>query len=198
MKLEDARRDQYRRLAREQGYKSRAAYKLLENVRKYQLIKEGDVVLDFGAAPGGWLQVAAEAVGESGLVVGVDIEPVHVGEPNVVTIQSDVNSPELSVKLEKVMPRKADVILSDLSPQVMGTWDLDHYRQIELTLTAARLTGGFLRKGGNAMFKVFDGERFTEIRAVLSAQFQKVQITKPKASRRASSELYLVCFGLLR
>jgi 23S rRNA (uridine2552-2'-O)-methyltransferase len=198
MKLEDARRDQYRRLAREQGYKSRAAYKLLENVRKYQLIKEGDVVLDFGAAPGGWLQVAAEAVGESGLVVGVDIEPVHVGEPNVVTIQSDVNSPELSVKLEKVMPRKADVILSDLSPQVMGTWDLDHYRQIELTLTAARLAAGFLRKGGNAMFKVFDGERFTEIRAVLSAQFQRVQITKPKASRRASSELYLVCFGLLR
>jgi len=198
MKLEDARRDQYRRLAREQGYKSRAAYKLLENVRKYQLIKEGDVVLDFGAAPGGWLQVAAEAVGESGLVVGVDIEPVHVSEPNVVTIQSDVNSPELSVKLEKVMPRKADVILSDLSPQVMGTWDLDHYRQIELTLTAARLTAGFLRKGGNAMFKVFDGERFTEIRAALSAQFRRVQITKPKASRRASSELYLVCFGLLR
>jgi 23S rRNA (uridine2552-2'-O)-methyltransferase len=198
MKLEDARRDQYRRLAREQGYKSRAAYKLLENVRKYQLIKEGDVVLDFGAAPGGWLQVAAEAVGESGLVVGVDIEPVHVGEPNVVTIQSDVNSPELSVKLEKVLPRKADVILSDLSPQVMGTWDLDHYRQIELTLTAARLTAGFLRKGGNAMFKVFDGERFTETRAALSAQFQRVQITKPKASRRASSELYLVCFGSLR
>src|SRR6266550_6620011 len=167
MKLEDARRDQYRRLAREQGYKSRAAYKLLENVRKYQLIKDGDVVLDFGAAPGGWLQVAAEAVGESGLVVGVDIEPVHVGEPNVVTIQSDVNSPELSVKLEKVLPRKADVVLSDLSPQVMGTWDLDHYRQIELTLAAARLTGGFLRKGGSGMFKVFDGERFSEIRGVL-------------------------------
>ena len=198
MKLEDARRDQYRKLAREQGYKSRAAYKLLENVRKYQFIKEGDVVLDFGAAPGGWLQVAAEAVGESGLVVGVDTEPVHVGEPNVVTIQSDVNSPDLPVKLEKAMPRKADVILSDLSPQVMGTWDLDHYRQIELALTAARLTGGFLRKGGNAMFKVFDGERFGEIRGVLAGQFQRVQVTKPKASRRASSELYLVCFGLLR
>ncbi|HYR04971.1 MAG TPA: RlmE family RNA methyltransferase, partial [Nitrososphaerales archaeon] len=88
MKLEDARRDQYRKLAREQGYKSRAAYKLLENVRRYQLIQEGDVVLDFGAAPGGWLQVAAEAVGDSGFVVGVDIEPVHVSEPNVVTIQS--------------------------------------------------------------------------------------------------------------
>jgi 23S rRNA (uridine2552-2'-O)-methyltransferase len=197
MRLEDAKRDQYRRLAKEEGYKSRAAYKLLENVRKYQLIKRGDVVLDFGAAPGGWLQVASEAAGDSGLVVGVDLEPVELGEPNVVTIQSDVKSPELHVKLEKSLPRKADVVLSDLSPQVMGTWDLDHYRQIELTLAAAALMGGFLRKGGNAMFKVFDGERFGEARALLSKQFRKVQITKPKASRKGSAELYLVCFGFL-
>jgi len=197
MRLEDAKRDQYRRLAREQGYKSRAAYKLLENVRKYQLIKRGDVVLDFGAAPGGWLQVASEAVGDSGRVVGVDLEPVQLSEPNVFTIQSDVKSPELPVRLEKALPRKADVVLSDLSPQVMGTWDLDHYRQIELTMAAAALMGGFLRKGGNAMFKVFDGERFGETRALLSKQFTKVQITKPKASRKGSAELYLVCFGFL-
>ena len=197
MRLEDAKRDQYRRLAREEGYKSRAAYKLLENVRKYHLIKSGDVVLDFGAAPGGWLQVASEAVGDSGLVVGVDLEPVELSEPNLVTIQSDVKSPELAVKLEKALPRKADVVLSDLSPQVMGTWDLDHYRQIDLTMAAASLMGGFLRKGGNAMFKVFDGERFGETRAMLSKQFQKVQITKPKASRKGSAELYLVCFGFL-
>jgi len=197
MRLEDAKRDQYRKLAREEGYKSRAAYKLLENVRKYQLIKRGDIVLDFGAAPGGWLQVAAEAAGDSGLVVGVDLEPVHLAEGNIVTIQSDVRSPELSVKLEKALPRKADVVLSDLSPQVMGTWDLDHYRQVEITLAAAGLMGGFLRKGGNAMFKVFDGERFGEMRSVLSKQFQRVQITKPKASRKGSAELYLVCLGFL-
>jgi len=197
MRLEDAKRDQYRKLAREEGYKSRAAYKLLENVRKYQLIKRGDVVLDFGAAPGGWLQVAAEAAGDSGLVVGVDLEPVHLTEGNVVTIQSDVRSPELSVKLEKALPRKADVVLADLSPQVMGTWDLDHYRQVEITLAAVGLMGGFLRKGGSAMFKVFDGERFGEMRSVLSKQFQRVQITKPKASRKGSAELYLVCFGFL-
>ncbi|HVC27601.1 MAG TPA: RlmE family RNA methyltransferase [Nitrososphaerales archaeon] len=197
MRLEEAKRDQYRRLAREEGYKSRAAYKLLENVRKYQLIKRGDVVIDFGAAPGGWLQVASEAAGDSGLVVGVDLEPVDLSEPNLVTIQSDVKSPELAVKLEKALPRKADVVLSDLSPQVMGTWDLDHYRQIDLTMAAAALMGGFLRKGGNAMFKVFDGERFGETRALLSKQFQKVQITKPKASRKGSAELYLVCFGFL-
>lgn len=197
MRLEDARRDQYRKLAREEGYKSRAAYKLLESVRKYQLVKRGDVVLDFGAAPGGWLQVAANAVGESGLVVGVDLEPVQLNLENVVTIQSDVKSPELAVKLDRELPRKADVVLSDLSPQVMGTWDLDHYRQIDITMAAAALMGGFLRKGGNAMFKVFDGERFGEMRALLTGQFKKVHITKPKASRKGSAELYLVCLGFL-
>jgi 23S rRNA (uridine2552-2'-O)-methyltransferase len=193
MRLEDAKRDQYRRLAREEGYKSRAAYKLLENVKKYQLIKRGDLVLDFGAAPGGWLQVAAEAVGSNGLVVGVDLEPVDLDEPNLVCIQSDVRSPELPLKLDKVLPRKADVVLSDLSPQVTGTWDLDHYRQIDITMAAAALMGGFLRKGGNAMFKVFDGERFGETRAALSKEFGKVHVTKPKASRKGSAELYLVC-----
>ncbi len=197
MRLEQARRDQYRKLAREEGYKSRAAYKLLENVRKYRLIKAGDVVLYFGAAPGGWLQVAAEAAGDTGLVVGVDLEPVHLNRPNIVVIQSDVKSPDLTIRLEKVLPRKADVVLSDLSPQVTGTWDLDHFRQVEITLAAAALMGRFLRKGGNAMFKVFDGERFAEVRAGLTRQLQRVQRTKPKASRRESAELYLVCFGFL-
>ncbi len=195
MRLEEARKDQYRRLAREQGYKSRAAYKLLETVRKYRLIKEGDVVLDFGAAPGGWLQVAAEAVGPRGLVVGVDLDAVFLDEENVVALQSDVNSPDLSLKLERALPRKADVVLSDLAPQVTGTWDLDHHRQIGLTMTAVGLMGAFLRPGGSAMLKVFDGERFTEARTELVRRFQKVQVTKPKASRSASSELFLVCFG---
>jgi len=197
MRLDDAKKDQYRRLAREQGYKSRAAFKLLETVRKYRLIKEGDVVIDFGAAPGGWLQVALKAAGQGGVVVGVDLEPVDLDEPNLVMIQGDIRSPGLAVKLEKALPRKADVLLSDLAPQVMGTWDLDHFRQIEITMAGVDLMGGILQKGGNAVFKVFDGERFVEVRDLLSKRFQKVHVTKPKASRSESAELYLVCLGYL-
>ena len=195
MRLEEARRDYYRKLAREQGYNSRAAYKLLEAVKKYGLVKPRNVVIDFGAAPGGWLQVASEAVGEGGLVVGVDLVKVSLPNENVVSIQSDVKSPELVAILERTLPRKADVVLSDLSPQVMGTWDLDHYRQVELTFAATGLMDRFIRKRGNAMLKVFDGERFGEIRSELSKRFQVVHVMKPRASRRASSELYLVCLG---
>jgi 23S rRNA (uridine2552-2'-O)-methyltransferase len=106
-------------------------------------------------------------------------------------------SPELRVRIEKALPRKVDVVLSDLSPQVTGTWDLDHFRQVEITLAAADLMGGFLRRGGNAMFKVFDGERFGEVKATLSKRFERVHVTKPKASRTQSAELYLVCLGFL-
>lgn len=195
MKLEEARRDHYRKMAREHGYKSRAAYKLLEEVRKYRLIKPGDVVLDFGAAPGGWLQVAAGEARERGVVVGVDLESVNLREENVVTIQSDIRSPDLPLMIEKALPRKADVVLSDLAPAVTGAWDLDHNRQVELTLAAISLADRFLRQGGNAMVKVFDGERFGEVRSELKRRFKTVQVKKPEASRKASSELYLVCLG---
>ena len=156
-------------------------------------IRSGDVVLDFGAAPGGWLQVASGEVGEGGLVVGVDLDSISLREKNLVTIQSDVLAPDLPSVVEKALPRKADVVLSDLAPSVIGTWDLDHFRQVELTMAAISLADRFLRKGGNGMFKVFEGERFTEVRAELKRRFKTVQVKKPEASRRGSSEVYLVC-----
>ena len=180
-------------MAKEQGYKSRAAFKLLEAVKKYRLIKAGDIVLDFGAAPGGWLQVAAETVGAQGLVVGVDLVMVSLSDENVVSVQSDVNSPELPAMLERILPRKADVVLSDLSPQVSGVWDLDHFRQTELTLASVSLMERFIRRRGNAMLKIFDGERFLELRSHLTKRFETVHVIKPQASRKASSELYLLC-----
>ncbi len=200
MKLEEAKKDYYRRLAREEGYKSRAAYKLLETVKRYRLIKPGDKVLDLGCAPGGWVQVAAEAVGERGLVVGVDLPSMRLGlMPNVKLIQGDINDPQVIDRVRATInpPRDFpfDALLSDLSPNISGVWELDHFKQVELTFRSLALGDELLRVGGNAMLKVFDGERFTEMRREAGKRFQTVSIVKPKASRSESSEIYLVCLA---
>ena len=203
MKLEEAKKDYYRRLAREEGYKSRAAYKLLEAVKKYRLIKPGESVLDLGCAPGGWVQVAAESVGDSGLVVGVDLSPVKLPrQGNVRLIRGDINDQAVIDRVRGMLdPKKKlplDVLLSDLSPNISGVWDLDHFRQIELTLRSLVIGDSLLKVGGNAMLKVFDGERFGEIRKEADARFQVVHIMKPKASRNESSEMYLLCLARRR
>jgi len=197
LKLEEAKRDFYRRRARAEGYRSRASYKLLEAVKRYKLINRGDRVIDLGAAPGGWVQVASDAVGTSGLVIGVDVDPVELDLSNARTLQIDINDRSLLETIKTLLPSGADVILSDLSPNISGAWDLDHYRQIELTLRSLQLCDIFLRASGNAMFKVFEGERFGELRKEVGRRFRTVTIMKPKASRRESSEIYLVCLDRL-
>lgn len=197
MRLADAKSDYYRRKAREEGYKSRAAYKLLEAVKKYRLIKPGDRVLDIGAAPGGWLQVASEAVGESGRVVGVDLDEVRLNLPNVRTLMMDVYNPATLATVRALFDLPADVVLSDLSPKISGAWDLDHYKQVELVLRSLGLIDDILRKGGNAMLKLFDGERFLESRKEAEKRFKTVVVMKPKASRGESSEMYFVCLQKL-
>ncbi|MDA4137470.1 MAG: RlmE family RNA methyltransferase [Thaumarchaeota archaeon] len=202
MRLAEARTDYYRRKAREEGYKSRAAYKLLEAVKKYRLIKPGDRVLDIGAAPGGWLQVASEAVGESGRVVGIDLDEVRLNLLNVRTLMMDVYDKTTLEKLRALFEvpadvKPADVMLSDLSPKISGAWDLDHYKQVELLLRSFDLGDDILRKGGNAMLKLFDGERFIESRKEAERRYATVVVMKPKASRGASSEMYFVCLGKL-
>jgi 23S rRNA (uridine2552-2'-O)-methyltransferase len=198
LKLEEAKKEYYRRLAREEGYKSRAAYKLLEAVTRYRLIKPGDSVLDLGSAPGGWIQVAAETVGDKGVVIGVDLSPIKLPpQGNVHLFQADINDPAIVENVRALInpprPLPLDVLLSDLSPNISGVWELDHYKQIELTLRSLAIGDSLLKVGGNAMLKVFDGERFAEIRKEADRRFQVVHIMKPKASRRESSEMYLLC-----
>jgi 23S rRNA (uridine2552-2'-O)-methyltransferase len=195
LKLSEAKTDYYRRMAREQGYKSRAAFKLLEAVTKYKLIKPGDRVLDIGAAPGGWLQVASETVGESGRVVGIDLSEVRLNLPNVRTLTMDVYDPNALERVRSLLGSRADVLLSDLSPKISGSWDLDHYLQVDLVLRSFTLGDEILRKGGNAMLKIFDGERFQEARKEAERRYSTVVIMKPKASRSESSEMYLVCLN---
>jgi 23S rRNA (uridine2552-2'-O)-methyltransferase len=195
LRLEEAKNDYYRRLAKERGYKSRAAFKLLETSKRYRMIRRGDVVIDFGAAPGGWVQVASEIVGPAGLVVALDLLPLKISEPNLRAVAGDVFNDVAIAQVRSLLPRKADVLLSDLSPNITGAWDLDHYRQVELVIRALDLTGVLLKNGGHAMLKVFDGDRFLEAKRALDARFRVTSTVKPKASRRQSSELYLVGLG---
>lgn len=195
MRLHEARTDLYRRLAKEQGYKSRAAFKLIEANEKYNFIREGDRVVDFGAAPGGWLQVCAELVGPEGIVVGVDLHQVHLKEKNVKALVLDVNDETTERKVSGLIGRKADVVLSDLSPTVSGVWELDHMRQVDLTLRALGLCESLLKRGGPGFFKLFEGEKSQEARSALSSKFRVVRVVKPKASRSESSELYYYCEG---
>ncbi len=193
MRLDEARRDLYRRLAKEQGYKSRAAFKLIEAQERYGLIHEGDRVVDLGAAPGGWLQVCAKLVGKNGIVVGVDLHDIHLKDENVKTLGMDVNDPKVVGKVEAIIGGKADLVLSDLSPTVSGVWELDHIRQVDLTLKALELCESLLKKGGAGFFKLFEGERSREARGELNRRFAIVRAVKPKASRSVSSELYYEC-----
>lgn len=196
MRLNEARRDLYRRLAREQGYKSRAAFKLLEANERYRFLGRGKRVLDFGSSPGGWLQVASEEVGPEGLVVGVDISPIRVKGNNIVTMKMDINDPAFAAKAADALKGKADVFLSDLAPAVSGVWELDQTRQMDLTLKVLELAPTLLKGGGCLFCKLFDAEGSQAIRDELRARFESVRVIKPAASRRAASELYYFCDGL--
>jgi len=196
MRLDQARRDLYRRLAKEQGYKSRAAFKLMEANERYGFIRRGGKIVDLGSAPGGWLQVAAEFVGPEGLVVGVDIGPIRVKGENIAVLKIDVKDPLLVPRLEEMLGGKADAILSDLSPSVTGVWELDQTRQVELTLKVLDLARELLKESGAVFCKLFEGERSQEVRNEFRRMFKSVRVVKPAASRNASSELYYCCEGL--
>jgi 23S rRNA (uridine2552-2'-O)-methyltransferase len=195
MRLDEARRDLYRRLAKEQGYKSRAAFKLIEAVEKYKFVGEGSKVIDLGAAPGGWLQVCSRIVGESGKVVGVDISDIRVKGKNVTTIKMDVHDQKIGEALLRAVGGRADVILSDLAPSVSGVWELDQTRQVDLTLRVIEIADESLKPRGYAFFKLFEGERSDEVRKRFRSVFEVVRAMKPKASRNAASELYYYCEG---
>lgn len=194
MRLADARRDQYRRLAKDQGYRARSAYKLLQINRSYNVLKKGDKVVDLGCAPGGWLQVAVKEVRQSGKVIGIDLKPV-TPVVDAIILQGSIEDPNMLSRIEEILGSKADVVLSDLAPNVSGVWDIDHARQISLSTIALQFTQRLLRIGGSSVFKVFEGDMLKEFRSELDRNFGKVFLSKPSASRQESSELYIICLN---
>ena len=193
--IRERRRDFYYRRAKEEGYRSRAAYKLLQANDKLRFIRRGDVVLDLGAAPGGWMQVLRGLVGEKGFVVGIDLTPLK-GFPwdNVISVVADFRHVDASTLLSR-FPRAVDVVVSDASPNVSGIWELDHARQIELAESAFDLSRGLLRRGGNFFAKVFQGDLLNAFRGKVGHHFENVKLLKPKACRKESAEMYLLATG---
>ncbi|MEO2220810.1 MAG: RlmE family RNA methyltransferase [Nitrosopumilus sp.] len=194
MKLADARKDHYRRLAHEQGFRSRSAFKLKELNQSYRLIGPGFYVLDLGCAPGGWTQVAVKLVGNQGKVMGVDLS--YVEEiPGAHIVRENIENEHLVDDVLSYFGRKVGAVICDLSPQVSGNWSVDHARQISLNYDCTKLMDKVLAHRGNAVFKIFDGEYTLEFRDYIKKKFARINLTKPDASRKQSSELYCVCMG---
>ena len=194
MKLADARKDHYRRLAHEQGFRSRSAFKLKELNQSYRLIGPGFYVLDLGCAPGGWTQVADKLVGNQGKVMGVDLS--YVEEiPGAHLVRENIENEFLPDEILSYFGRKVGAVICDLSPQVSGNWSVDHARQISLNYDCTKIMDKVLAQRGNAVFKVFDGEYTLEFRDYIKKKFNRINLTKPDASRKQSSELYCVCMG---
>ncbi len=194
MKLIDAKKDHYRKLAHEQGYRSRSSYKLKELNKSYRIIGAGHFVLDLGCAPGGWTQVAAQNVGNQGKVMGIDTSFVEeISGAYILKVNIDDDSTVEDIF--SFFGKKINAVISDLSPQVTGNWSVDHSAQISLNYTAAKIMEQVLQTKGNALFKVFDGEYSNEFYQYMKKKFFKVKLTKPKASRKPSSELYCICLG---
>jgi 23S rRNA (uridine2552-2'-O)-methyltransferase len=191
--LQKRRRDQFYKLAKAKGYRSRASFKLLQANRSYRFIKHGRNVVDLGAAPGGWLQIAQEAVGESGFVLGVDKQQITpLAQRNVVTLVADIEDPSLPDTIREKMPGPVDVVLSDASPNLTGSWDTDHARQMYLAHQSLEIARRILRKGGALFVKAFHGPDLQKFRSNLQRSFQIVRTVKPPASRSDSSEIYFL------
>jgi 23S rRNA (uridine2552-2'-O)-methyltransferase len=184
--------DEYVKRSKREGFRSRAAYKLLELQEKDRFIKPGQVVVDLGAAPGGWSQVAAELVGPRGEVIALDLlemDPL----PGVHVIQADFREDEAVAALEAVLgDRQVDLVISDMAPNVSGVAAVDQPRAMYLCELALEFCGQHLRPGGGFVCKVFHGEGFDDWMREVKARFGRAVTRKPKASRANSREVYLV------
>ena len=187
--------DEYVLRAQQEGYRSRAVYKLLEIQKKDRLIKPGMTVVDLGAAPGSWSQVAANLAGEKGRVVALDILPMS-SLAGVEVIEGDFRDDSvLEQLLDTLDNRPVDLVMSDMAPNMSGMRDMDQPRAMYLTELALDLANQVLRKDGDMVVKVFQGEGFDEYLRELKKAFNKVLTRKPDASRARSREVYLVGRG---
>ena len=190
------RKDAHYKRARAEGYRARSVYKLAELDRRWRLLRRGDAVIDLGAWPGAWLQLARERVGAEGRVVGVDLAKIEkLPAPNVSVVVGDVRDPATAEALLERLGRRADVVLSDLAPKLTGIRATDEARSQELHETTLALLPRLLAPGGRFVMKTFMSGDFGATLQATRALFDEVKTTRPDATRRGSSELYLLGLG---
>jgi len=193
-------KDEYYNRAKQEGYRARSAYKLKQLDETAGLLGEGRTVVDLGAAPGGWLQVAVERVGERGTVVGVDRQRIEEIEDDrgvsVEYVRGDMTEDDTVEEVVDLVG-EADTVLSDMAPNMSGDYDLDHARPVHLARQAFAVADQVLASGGDFAAKVFDGRDLDDLREDVAEEFEYVREVRPDASRDASSELYLVGKGYL-
>jgi 23S rRNA (uridine2552-2'-O)-methyltransferase len=191
------RKDHFHQRAKREGYRSRAAYKLLEIQQSQRLLRPGQRVIDLGCWPGGWLQVAAEAVGPKGRVVGVDLAAIDapIGNENVIAFCADITQPSVSKELIDRLGGLADVVLSDAAPKLTGIRVADQAREGALLEGVEALLGDLLRAGGTLLVKILDGSDAVLVDRRLRGEFETAKTVKPSATRPGSSERYLLGRG---
>ncbi len=194
--LREHHEDPYVQRARREGFRSRAVYKLQEIQDRDRILRPGWVVIDLGAAPGGWSQFAARRVAPGGVVIALDVlamEPL----PGVEFIQGDFREPQpLEALRERLGARRADLVMSDMAPNISGMRAVDQPRVVYLAELAVEWAREVLHPGGDLLVKVFQGAGFDSLLKELRLGFAKVRVRKPEASRARSAEVYLLARGL--
>ncbi|WP_222915841.1 23S rRNA (uridine(2552)-2'-O)-methyltransferase [Natrinema sp. SYSU A 869] len=192
-------KDHYYNKAKQEGYRSRAAYKLKQLADLENVIDRGDTVVDLGAAPGGWLEVAAEEVGPEGNVIGVDFQRIKDFDDhdNVETLRGDMTEDKTRDRVIDAAGGPVDVVISDMAPNMSGEYSLDQARSLHLARQAFETAADLLDSGGDFIVKVFEGPDVDDFRADVEEKFQYVRATSPKASRDESSEIYFIGKGRL-
>ncbi len=191
--IENHKRDSWRRQAKSSGYRARSAFKLIQIQEKFKLIREGDVILDVGCHPGGWSQVAVELTGEDGIVIGVDLEPCQPVEGAMLLVGDITESSTQDRILQELGGRVINTIVSDISPDITGNWDIDQAVAMTLVADVLDFSLDLLCKGGSFTTKIFQGVGIEELITAVKPYFSEVRRFSPMASRNSSSEVYLVC-----
>ena len=188
----EKKREHYYKEAKKFGYRSRSAFKLKQIQKKFKLINPGDIVIDLGAAPGGWSQIGKELVGDKGRVIGIDLLPIQPIE-NIIFLTGDLTKNSTLVKIkETIQNQQVDVVLSDMSPNISGNYSVDQARSIYLCEKALKTVDMLLKKNGHFLCKIFEGENIKEFIDQINKKFKIVKIFSPPSSRKSSSEVYII------